>query len=131
LIVWSIGILFPFYFIRRFSLVYKTGFDWLFKSDVTHVVMHIFLYAVLAWLISLVFSNRKKLVSPFLVISVALCISVIQESIQLITIKSPAGIDDVFDVLVDLSGAAIGIIVFRWQRRKITQKNPKDSLKSG
>jgi len=129
LVLWIIGILFPYYFMRRFSFAYQIGFDLVFKSDVTHVVMHIFLYAVLAWLVSLVFSKKNKLISPFIVVSVSLCISVLQEAIQLITIKSPAGIDDIFDILVDLSGAAIGIIVFRWQRRKITNKKPKDSSK--
>ena len=130
LVLWIIGILFPYYFMRRFSLAYQTGFDRVFKSDVTHGVMHIFLYAVLAWLISLVFSNKNKLISPFIVVSVSLCISVFQEAIQLITIKSPAGIDDIFDILVDLSGTAIGIIIFRWQRREITHKKPEDSSKS-
>ena len=116
MIIWTAGILFPFYFMRRFSLAYKTGFDWAFKSGVTHVLMHIFLYAVLAWLISLIFYNKNKSISFFIVVLVALCISVLQETIQLITIKSPAGIDDIFDILVDVSGAAIGVIVFRWQR---------------
>ncbi len=102
---------------RKFSHLYKTGFDWAFKSGIIHVVMHIFLYAVLAWLISLVFSNKNKLISPIIVVSVALGISILQEAIQLISIKSPAGLDDIFDTFVDMSGALIGVFVFRRQRR--------------
>jgi hypothetical protein len=115
LIIWSIGILFPFYFIRKFSHLYRTGFDWAFKAGITHVVMHIFLYAVLAWLISSVFSNKQKTISPIVVVLIALSVSVLQESIQLISIKSPAGCDDIIDTLVDISGAFIGIGVFRWK----------------
>lgn len=115
LIIWSIGILFPFYFMRKFSHLYKTGFDWAFKSGVTHVLMHVFLYAVLAFLISLVFSNKRKTIPPIMVVLVALGISILQESIQLVSIKSPAGWDDVFDTLVDMIGAVIGISFFRWK----------------
>ena len=77
--------------------------------------MHVFLYAVFAWLLSSVFSNKQKKISPLVVVLVALVISMLQELIQLITIKSPAGWDDIIDILVDISGAIIGISVFRWR----------------
>jgi len=117
LIIWGIGILFPFYFMRSFSLTYKTGFDWAFKSGIIHVLMHIFLYAVLAWLISVILSNKKELISPVKVILIVIGVSVLQETIQLVSIKCPVGWDDIFDILVDISGALIGVFVFRWQRR--------------
>jgi hypothetical protein len=115
LILWSVGILFPFYFMHRFSLIYKTRFDWAFKSGLPHSIMHIFLYAVLAWLISSVFSIKKRLISTVIVILVVVAVSILQELIQFITLNSPVGLDDVFDVFVDVSGAVIGIIVFRWK----------------
>lgn len=124
LILWSIGILFPFYFMRRFSHLYKQGFDWAFKLNITHVLMHIFLYAMLAWLISVVFSNKEKLMSPVKLVLIVLCVSILQETIQLVSIKYPVGWDDIFDVLVDLSGGLIGVFVFRWRWNK---KN-KDQL---
>ena len=116
LILWCIGILFPFYFMRRFSHLYKTGFDWAFKSNITHVLMHVFLYAILALLISIAFSNNKKLISPVKVILIVLGISVLQETIQLVSIKYPVGWDDIFDIFVDVSGGFIGVGVFRWKR---------------
>lgn len=115
LIIWIIGILFPFFYFRRFSRVYKTCFNWAFKSDITHVVMHLLLYSVLAWLISIVFSNKKRRISPLKVILIVLGISILQEAIQLALINCPAGWDDIFDILVDISGAVIGIFVFRWR----------------
>jgi hypothetical protein len=130
LIIWSVGILFSYYFMRRFSLIYKTGFDWAFEFNMTHVIMHISLYAVLALLILSVFSNKKKIISPVVVILIASGISILQGSIQLMTIKSPVGLDDVLDTLVDMSGAVIGIIAFSWKRKRISYKETKDSPKS-
>lgn len=118
LILWSVAILFPFYFMRRFSHLYKQGFDWAFKLNITHVLMHIFLYAMLAVLISVVFSNKKKLISTIRVVLIVLCVSVLQETIQLVSIKYPVGWDDVLDVLVDLSGGLIGVFTFRWRWNK-------------
>lgn len=120
LIVWSIGILFPFYFMRRFLTLYRTGFDRALRTDLSHIIMHIILYAVLAWLISSVFSNRDKLVAPIKVMLIALAISMLQEAIQLISIQYSIGWDDVVDIFVDLSGVAIGVIVFRFRWRKNT-----------
>jgi len=110
---------------RQFSTVYKTRFDRAFRTDLSHVIMHIILYAILAWLISSVFSNRRKLVSPIKVGLIALGISLLQETIQLVSIKCPVGWDDLFDILVDISGALIGIFVFRWQKQKFTTEDTK------
>ena len=118
LILWSIGILFPFYFVRKFSYLYKQGFDWAFKSNVIHILMHIFLYAILAWLISLVFSDERKQISPIKVILIVLGVSVLQEMIQLVSIKCPVGWDDIFDIFVDISGGLIGVFLFRLKKRR-------------
>jgi len=122
LIIWSIGILFPFYLIRQFSPAYRTGFDWLFHSYLSHVVARFIFYGILAWLASSVFSNRKPLISCFIVILGVLSIAVIQESIQLLSGQGPAGLDDLFDILVDMSGAVISVFVFRW---RWDRKNPE------
>jgi len=44
-----------------------------------------------------------------------LSIAVAQEVMQLLAGQGPAGWDDIFDTLVDISGAVIGISVFRWK----------------
>ena len=115
LIIWIVGILFPFFYIRRFSRVYKTWFNWAFKSDITHIVMHLLLYAVLAWLISIVFSNKKKPISPVKVILIVLGVSILQEAIQLALTNCPVEWDEIFDILINVSGAGIGLFVFRWK----------------
>lgn len=115
LITWIIGILFPFFYMRRFSRVYKTWFNWAFKSDITHIVMHLLLYAVLAWLISIVFSNEKKRISPVKVIFIVLGVAILQEAIQLALVNCPLRWDEFFDILVDVCGAVISVFVFRWR----------------
>ncbi len=115
--------LFPFYLIRQFSPAYRTGFDWLFHTDISHIAARFILYGVLAWLASSVFSNKQKLISPIIVVLIALGISILQESIQLISGQGPIGWDDGFDILVDMSGAVIGVFVFRWQKQKFTTED--------
>jgi hypothetical protein len=116
LIFLSIGILFPFYLLRRFSPAFRTEFDWLFHSDISHIVARIIFYGILALLASSVFSNKKRLISPFVVILCILAIAMLQEVIQLLTGQGPLDWDDGFDVLIDMSGAAIGLFIFRLMR---------------
>jgi VanZ family protein len=108
--------LFPFYLMRQFSPAYRTSFDWLFHTDISHMIARIIFYGVLAWLASSVFSNRKKRISPFVVFLFVLGIALLQESIQLLTGQGPLGWDDGIDVIIDMSGATVGLIVFRLLR---------------
>jgi len=125
LILLSIGVLFPFYLMRRFSPAYRTSFDWLFHTDISHIIARFIFYGVLAWLASSVFSNKNKLISPFIVILCVLGIAVMQESIQLLTGQGPLGWDDGFDVLIDMSGAVLGLFVFYLMWRGKTAKKQR------
>jgi hypothetical protein len=110
--------LFPFYLMRRFSPAYRTSFDWLFHTDISHIIARFVFYGVLAWLASSVLSRKNKLVSPFVVILYAFGIAILQEFIQLLTGAGPVGWDDGFDVLLDMSGATVVLIVFHLVRYK-------------
>ncbi len=123
MILLSIGMLFPFYLIRQFSPAYRTGFDWLFHTDISHIAARFILYGVLAWLVSSVSSNKKRLIFPVIVILYLLGIALLQEIMQILTGQGPAGLDDGFDILVDMSGAVIGLFFFRWQKQKFTTDN--------
>jgi VanZ family protein len=125
LILLSIGILFPFYLMRRFSPTYRTGFDWLFHTDISHMVARFIFYSILVWLASSVFSSKKNLISPFVVILFVLGIAILQEFVQLIAGQGPVGWDDGLDVLIDMSGAAIGLFVFRLMRCGKTTKTQR------
>jgi len=115
LILLSVGMLCPSYLICRVLPAYQMVFGWLFRTDMSHIIVRFILYGVLAWLVLSVFSDRKPPNSWFIMILGVLSIAVIQEVTQLLTGQGPAGWDDVFDILVDMSGAVIGIIVFRWK----------------
>jgi hypothetical protein len=90
-------------------------FGWLFGADVSHIIGRFILYGVLTWLILSVFSDRNPPISWFIMILGVLIIAVAQEVIQSLTGLGPAGWDDIIDILVDISGAIIGISVFRWK----------------
>ncbi len=64
------------------------------------------------------FSNKRRLNHPVIVALGVLGIAIMQEVVQLIAGQGPVGLDDFFDVLVDMTGTAIGIIVFRRNWRK-------------
>jgi VanZ family protein len=123
LILLSIGMLFPFYLMRRFSPAYRTSFDWLFHTDISHIIARFIFYGVLTWLASSVLSKKKSLISPFIVILYAFVIAILQESVQLLTGQGPVDWGDGLDVLIDMSGAAIGLFVFLLMRRGKTTKS--------
>lgn len=108
---WIIGILAPAYTLSRVSLSFRTAFDRVFQTQASHVLMHMFLYAVLAHLLaSLLFrsesSSRQLAGSVLLTVAI---VAVSQEAIQVISGGISFGGDEIFDFFVDLSGGAIGI----------------------
>jgi hypothetical protein len=115
IVILIIGMLCPFYLICQMLPAYKKVFDWLFRTDVSHIIMRFIFYGVLGWLVLSVFSDRKSPIPWFIFILGFLSIAVAQEVMQLLTGQGPAGLDDIFDTLVDLSGALIGISIFKWK----------------
>jgi len=115
LILLAIVILCPPYLICQRLPACKMVFGWLFGADVSHIIARFILYGVLACLILSVFSEGNPPISWFIMILGVLSLAVIQEVIQLLTGQGPVGWDDIFDILVDISGAIIGIGVFGWK----------------
>ncbi len=111
IVLWTLGILCPFYSGRPFSASYREAFDWVFHTHASHVLMHTFLYGVLAWLLASFFrvsaweDRRRELLC---VMASILGIAILQEAIQMVSEQVPLGHDEVFDVLVDLNGGLLG-----------------------
>jgi VanZ family protein len=110
LALWIGGILFPFESLRQFSASYRRAFDFVFGHESAHIVMHGFLFAVLAG------GLRRRLgVRP--AILVALVVGCLQEMIQALTGRGYDVRDGLFDVVVDVTGAGIGVTaVWLWSR---------------
>ena len=116
LIAWMIGILFPFGWLTRYSDVYRRAFDALFGPPWVHVLVHVAIYAVLAYLLAgLVLMRRPLGIRPRylgLLLAVILAVAVGQEGFQLWFKGRLLGASEWFDVAVDLAGALLGLAVF-------------------
>ncbi|HEB12233.1 MAG TPA: hypothetical protein ENI11_00985 [Actinobacteria bacterium] len=114
LLVWVFAMLLPIYSFIRGSVSFKLAFDRVFQTQASHVVTHLFLYSVLAYLLASVLfrsgSSAKRL-SLFVLMAVV-AVAVAQEGIQMVSEDVAFGLDEIFDVLVDLGGGIIGIALF-------------------
>jgi VanZ family protein len=108
---WLSGILFPFASVRRYSASYRQAFDAVFDREIVHVVMHTFLFAVLAAALASWLDGRRGSVVAK-VLGIAAAIGCLQEAIQALTSQPYDLPDGVFDVGADVTGAAVGLVVF-------------------
>ena len=117
---WIIGMLAPVYAFSRVSPPsFRTAFDRVFQTQVSHVLMHGLLYAVLAYILASLFfrsaSSAKHLI--ILLLMMVAVVAALQETIQMISGGITFGGDEIFDFFVDLSGGVIGIwLHFRFRR---------------
>ena len=113
-VLWILGILFPMGFLAAVWKPFGRLFDRAFASGWSHVVMHATLYLVLAFLLA-------QLLRPaLLVLCLALLTGVAQEALQWLSIQAEVGwAASAFDLLVDLSGALLGLGLARlWLVRR-------------
>lgn len=120
LIGWTIGILFPFGWLTRYSNVYRHVFDTVFGPLWVHILMHGLLYAVLAYLLAGLLLRRSPRISRCrfgLSLGLVLVIALGQEGLQLLTLGKLPGADEWLDVGIDLTGGLLGLLVFYVQMR--------------
>lgn len=126
---WVLGILLPLYSFRRLSPSYQAAFDWVFHTHASHVLMHTFLYAVLACLLSSfvprsVCRTRQMF---FCVLAGVAVIAAFQEAIQMISEQVRLGSDEIFDFFVDLNGGMLGtLLVLKASRRGMANRRKVD-----
>ena len=122
LLLWIAGILLPLYSFRRFSARYRAAFDWVFQSHASHVLMHTFLYAVMACLLVSTLSallRRHHWAIIASAIAGVTVIAILQEAIQMQCERVVLGSDEIFDIFVDLNGGALGVLLWlRFTRRR-------------
>lgn len=116
LVFWLFGILFPMGWLAHLNTHTRTLFEALFQPQWTHVFMHMVLYGMLAFMLAAQLSRRGRSVSTRRIVvatlAAAAAVAIAQECIQLFyQSRLPRG-DEVFDVAVDVAGAAIGIIAY-------------------
>lgn len=121
LLGWIFGILLPLASLRRFSTSCRVAFDRVFDAEASHVLMHTFLYAILAYLIASLVPRRVSAwrVVPLALIAVGI-VAVVQETIQMACEQVPINIDTIFDWCVDINGGLLGAMIFLRLSRRLT-----------
>jgi hypothetical protein len=111
---WIFGILLPLASFRRFSSSYRAAFDWVFNTEASHVLMHTFLYAVLAFLVACVLPRTARTRGRVAVLALASVgiVALSQETIQIACEQSHLEFHEVFDWLVDANAGLLGAMIF-------------------
>ncbi|GAB4556648.1 MAG: hypothetical protein Kow0047_00340 [Anaerolineae bacterium] len=118
--LWIVLILFPVAWLARHSAWVYRLLILHFSPVWVHVVLHVLLFAVLAWLLA---SLRLPLPRPWRLLAIAGVIMLValgQEVLQLWAKGRGPGRDELFDLGVDMAGAALGWLAFyghRWWAR--------------
>jgi hypothetical protein len=115
-LLWITGILFPLAWFSRMDPAAKSLFNSAFASGWTHVVMHAMLYAVLASGLSTILPSGPRRM-PWRILAILLLVGLTQEALQFLPYHSLPNLDSAFDLLVDLSGGALGLIIYSFIRQ--------------
>lgn len=109
LVLWIAGILFPMEFLARVWPSFGRIFNPIFAFDWVHVLMHAFLYTVLAFLLAQWFAPISRQ-NVLVLVGLGVLVGCLQESLQILSMHArtswPAEIED---LSVDLAGTLIGI----------------------
>ena len=118
LVLWIAGILFPMAFIGKLWPAFGSIFDAIFSPGWMHVIMHTFLYAMLGILLTH-WIKSLSIRSALIILGLALLVGCFHEGLQILTARQwPGWSAEIFDLSVDLAGAAIGLELVRfWARR--------------
>ncbi len=114
LLFWIVGILFPMSWFTSFSPAAQSLFNTVFSSGWVHVLMHAFLYAVLATLLVYRLYHKQSSLLHWrrvgFILTAILVVALLQESIQLFSEQRSPGADEIFDIGVDLLGGMLGVL---------------------
>lgn len=125
LLLWLVGILFPMAWVSRSVSVWNEWFNRVFAPTWVHIIMHAALYAVLALGLSWLLEGR---LCKWQLWEIVLLVAFAQEGLQLWGAARLPAWSEVFDLMVDTSGAAIGMLIWRCLRGR--QANANDEVKT-
>ena len=121
LFLWILGILFPMAFLGSLWPAFGHVFNAVFSPGWMHVAMHAFLYAVLVFLLSQ-WIKPTAIKSIVILFGLVLFVGCLHESFQILAITRWTGFvqgivetwpAEVFDLIVDLCGAVLGLALAR------------------
>ncbi|MEW6093294.1 MAG: hypothetical protein AB1531_04930 [Chloroflexota bacterium] len=121
ILLWLIGILFPMAFLGSLWPALGKVFNAVFAPGWMHLLMHAVLYAVLGFLLAIGIKpiSAKHFLSLAGVIFLVGCL---HKTLQLLAAGIwPGPLPELYDLLVDVSGAALGMGLWKfWPRRRVS-----------
>lgn len=125
LLLWLAGILFPMAWASRSDSLWNEWFNRVFAPAWVHIILHAAMYAVLVLGMRWILAERLRKVWIW---GIVLVVAFAQEGLQLWGAGRLPGWGEGFDLLVDVSGAAIGWMI--WRLLQGRQKDSTDEVKT-
>ena len=112
LVLWLTGMLIPYeYFTKALPLV-RRGYDIFISTELAHVIGHLVLFGGLTVLLIIFFDLKLNTKTALLLGLVVLAVGLGQEYFQLQVKGRGFSWPEVFDLFVDMTGAALGWQVY-------------------
>jgi len=127
IVLWVIGILFPMGFLAGAWKPFGRLFDRAFAAGWSHILMHGFLYLILALLLAQ-WIQPDSLKAALLVLALAIGIGCLQEGLQWVMIKAEVDWSaSAFDLMIDSAGTLLGLAAAHlWASRRKRAPSPVD-----
>ena len=109
----------------RSDFLWSEWFNRVFAPSWVHIIMHAGLYAVLVWGLNWLFAKRLRGLRLW---GIVLLVALAQEGLQVWGAARLPGWGEGFDLLVDVGGAAIGMLI--WQLLRGRQVDANDEVKT-
>ncbi len=111
LVILLLGILFPFAALSQVSGVYASGFNFVFNSLLSHILMHMVLFGGLAWIAMRLSAKRPTWQRVLLSLGGVLLVGMLQELIQMVSVGVFNIGASLFDLGIDLAGGSIPLFI--------------------
>ncbi len=119
--LWVLFIATPMGWVFSFSPVLRRLFDTIFYAEWVHVAAHIILFSLLGFGFNWARGRVGRGPALVLTVGLALLVGLVQEILQMISRGHLFGAASLYDLVVDMVGAALGYAVYRarqrWARR--------------
>lgn len=108
LLIWITGILLPIAWLSQQWAPAARLFNQWTEPEWVHIVMHLFLYAVMTWILCSLSPLKPGWQKGFLILVLIFGIALLQESFQVLMLGMRIGTFELLDFGIDIAGVALG-----------------------
>ena len=116
-LLWLAGILIPINWIGQIAETLRQGYHVANQSELAHVVVHLIMFGGSVFLLLHIFNLPLTRRTAVLLAGLLLVLAIGQELLQLQVKQRGYGWPETFDLLVDLAGAILGWMTYRYYLR--------------